>query len=192
MKVLFHTNKNIQFLEDDKTINVNDFMAHRLMAQVEMAMSHRETLWVQFENENHPTIVSKETMMAKEFVGGEEWYVLLIPEDVINVPGDWQFELYIKRLKLVKNEETNEFEETFERVFASNPGKFTVADGLAELLPKIVTNESIASLYSEAEAAVEMLKGIPEITTDDEGKFLRVVDGKWQASSVPIAENESF
>lgn len=32
----------------------------------------------------------------------------------------------------------------------------------------------------------------PTVTTDDNGKFLRVVDGTWTATTVPNAEEVSF
>lgn len=34
--------------------------------------------------------------------------------------------------------------------------------------------------------------GTPTVTTDDNGKFLRVVDGTWTATTVPNAEEASF
>lgn len=33
---------------------------------------------------------------------------------------------------------------------------------------------------------------IPEVTTEDDGKILRVVNGKWQAVSIPLAEEVAF
>jgi hypothetical protein len=34
--------------------------------------------------------------------------------------------------------------------------------------------------------------GLPTVTTDNNGAFLRVVDGKWEAVTVPNAEEASF
>ena len=34
--------------------------------------------------------------------------------------------------------------------------------------------------------------GLPEVTTDDNGKFLRVVEGEWAADSIPNARGVSF
>lgn len=33
---------------------------------------------------------------------------------------------------------------------------------------------------------------LPDVTTADNGKFLRVVEGQWAASTVPNAEEASF
>ena len=38
----------------------------------------------------------------------------------------------------------------------------------------------------------EINSKIPSVTTQDNGKFLRVVNGKWVAASVPNAEEASF
>lgn len=32
---------------------------------------------------------------------------------------------------------------------------------------------------------------LPNVTADDNGKFLQVVDGKWQAKQIPFAEEVS-
>lgn len=39
--------------------------------------------------------------------------------------------------------------------------------------------------------AVDMVS-IPDVTAEDNGKFLRVVNGAWAASTVPNAEEASF
>lgn len=39
--------------------------------------------------------------------------------------------------------------------------------------------------------AVDMVS-IPDVTAEDNGKFLRVVNGAWAASTVPNAEKASF
>ena len=52
-----------------------------------------------------------------------------------------------------------------------------------------------SGLYYRTEpiALKKDLEGIvPEVSTDDNGKFLRVVDGAWAVSSVPNAEEASF
>lgn len=33
---------------------------------------------------------------------------------------------------------------------------------------------------------------IPRVTTEDNGKFMRVVDGKWAAVTIPDAEGEEY
>ena len=159
MKVLFKTDKYIDFIEDETLISSNDFMAHSLMVKSEKVLSRRESLWVNFQSVDYPSIKSNEALMKLEFSKGEEWYVLLIPEEVIRVAGEWEFELRLKRF--------NTTTEMFELVYASEPAQFTISDGLSGESPT-VTNETIGSLYSQAKEAVEMLKEIPKITTDDE------------------------
>lgn len=33
---------------------------------------------------------------------------------------------------------------------------------------------------------------VPQVTADDNGKFLRVVDGVWAAVNIPVAEGDEF
>lgn len=47
----------------------------------------------------------------------------------------------------------------------------------------------IPTKVSDLEQDVDMM---PEVTSEDNGKFLRVVDGAWAAVSVPNAEEASF
>ena len=47
----------------------------------------------------------------------------------------------------------------------------------------------IPTKVSDLEQDVDM---IPEVTSEDNGKFLRVVDGAWAAVSVPNAEGVGF
>lgn len=39
---------------------------------------------------------------------------------------------------------------------------------------------------------LESLQKLPIITSDDNGKFLRVIDGSWSAATIPNAEEGSF
>lgn len=39
---------------------------------------------------------------------------------------------------------------------------------------------------------MKMGEGVPTVTTDNNGQFLRVVNGVWAASTVPSAEEASF
>lgn len=47
----------------------------------------------------------------------------------------------------------------------------------------------IVDAYAREQISV---KGMPTVTADDNGKILRVIDGTWQAVSVPSAEEAIF
>lgn len=48
------------------------------------------------------------------------------------------------------------------------------------------------ALWIDTDEESNFENGLPEVTTEDNGKFLRVVDGAWVAVSVPNAEEASF
>lgn len=45
---------------------------------------------------------------------------------------------------------------------------------------------------TETDAKVSSLTSLPSVATSDNGKFLRVVNGKWAAQSIPSAEEATF
>jgi len=49
----------------------------------------------------------------------------------------------------------------------------------------------LAHLWNHIIARMSAI-GTPAVTTSDNGKFLRVVNGTWTASTVPNAEEASF
>ena len=59
---------------------------------------------------------------------------------------------------------------------------------------KLIGNQGqIVSFNADGNAiAQDMPTSMPEVTTSDNGKFLRVVNGTWAASTVPNAEEASF
>ena len=187
MKITLTNKKEVTVLEGYGTINVNDFMHHRLIVYCNPSLLPSETLWVSFM---HGGATSNESILIKEYKDNEEYYVMTLPPAVTSVNGEWKFQLFVKRQRAVVVDGVVQYE--YQEVCSSSPEPFTVSDGISESVGKAITNETAAALYEKAEEIVEIGNAIPKITTDDEGKFLRVVDGKWQASYVPNAENESF
>ena len=56
--------------------------------------------------------------------------------------------------------------------------------------PNIRVQDELDELYDILTRAEKNF--LPTVTTDDNGKFLRVVEGIWSASEVPCAENTKF
>lgn len=54
---------------------------------------------------------------------------------------------------------------------------------------------SVGQVLMKTEAGQEwasLPSGLPDVTEDDNGKFLRVVDGRWAVSAIPNANGVSF
>ena len=71
-------------------------------------------------------------------------------------------------------------------LFESEPGKTSVTISVSK---KEQITKTIDPKYLPAETGESSL---PNVTTADNGKFLRVVNGAWAASTVPNAEEASF
>ena len=56
--------------------------------------------------------------------------------------------------------------------------------------PNIRIQDELDELYDILTRAEKNF--LPTVTTDDNGKFLRVVEGIWAASEVPYAEDTKF
>jgi hypothetical protein len=48
------------------------------------------------------------------------------------------------------------------------------------------------SVSEQIATAIEEIDIVPSVTTDDNGKFMRVVNGVWAASTIPNAEEATF
>lgn len=88
--------------------------------------------------------------------------------------------------------------------------KFLNLDGVKALIARLVPNTrtvngkalssnitlsaSDVSAYSKTEIDTKLatMSGLPAYTSDDEGKFLRIVDGTPQWVTIPSAEEASF
>jgi hypothetical protein len=64
-----------------------------------------------------------------------------------------------------------------------NGVSITVDDALSETSENPVQNKVITQVVAEAGAAIEIMvtRMPPDVTVADDGKFLQVVDGTWQA-----------
>ena len=51
---------------------------------------------------------------------------------------------------------------------------------------------SISKLITLIKTAIKNIDKLPTVTSSDNDKFLRVVDGSWTAASIPNAEGASF
>ena len=79
-------------------------------------------------------------------------------------------------------------------IFSSISHTHTVADtdGLENTL-NTMQNDVEALDGTVANLAMEINnKILPPVTSENEGNFLRVVDGTWKSVSIPIAEEASF
>lgn len=196
MKVSFNNRKELIILEDETSLNVNDFMRHRLLVYTTPALLPNESLWVLFENENGD--ISKTAILVKEYKNMEEYYTLTIPYSVTSVSGKWKFQLLVKRLKttstvsMTGTDETGDKASQYQTVYSSEEGFFTISEALKTPEGEVVTDVTIAQMYEIVQGVKEDVAHIPEITSADEGKFLRVVDGVWKAEIVPSAEDNSF
>lgn len=69
------------------------------------------------------------------------------------------------------------------------------ADGMAAEMQNHITNTDIhitADERTKWNAAAEDKKELPSVSTSDNGKFLRVINGVWTASSINNANGVSF
>lgn len=69
------------------------------------------------------------------------------------------------------------------------------ADGIAAEMQNHITNTDIhitADERTKWNAAAEDKKELPSVSTSDNGKFLRVINGVWTASSINNANGVSF
>ena len=56
----------------------------------------------------------------------------------------------------------------------------------------IKIGDTTTSYDGSAAKTVEIPKGVPSVTTDDNGKILRVVNGAWTAAAIDNANGGSF
>jgi len=75
----------------------------------------------------------------------------------------------------------------------------TTVDELKTLYVKLGGNiADVANLQTDAELIdkiedLDLTAGrLPEVTADDNGDFLRVVNGEWDKATVPSAESEAY
>jgi hypothetical protein len=58
---------------------------------------------------------------------------------------------------------------------------------------RILTEDDKSELEHKIEETVENIpSGLPEVTADNNGAFLRVVDGTWAVATIPSAEGVGF
>lgn len=144
MKVLLKSDgKTVLFLSGSTTLNANDEMWQALDVEVETPLiDGKESLWVTFQHADENSFLTNEIMLEKRDDGH---YRTLIPDGVIAVPGEWQFQLYQRTYDVVT--------ETWACRIAADVCFFTVEDGLPISSGTKVNTETIGALYAAAKAA---------------------------------------
>ena len=90
------------------------------------------------------------------------------------------------------------------RVFSTNEAELNVPKGTISNMPESVEGlgkysidaiyqllSNIYGVYKDAEAQIDMLEALPIVTGNENGQFLRVVDGKWTSSRVALQGDNS-
>ena len=145
MKLLLKANrKTVEFRGGLAEINQNDVLWQYMEVESEIPLNRgRETLWITFTNETAGEH-SHEILFYEE----ENVYKLLIPEEIIIVPGEWSFQIFVREYSTV--------DPTKYKQSASNVYTFNVPEGLPrDVNGNRVTNATIGALYNQSVANVQ-------------------------------------
>ena len=174
MKVLLKSDgKTVLFKDgqDSGTINVNDDMWQLLDVETETPLiDGRESLWVVFQNKEDSLFVTNELLAGRDDDGHHR---VLIPNDVIALPGVWTFQLLTKTYDNVSDK--------WVKRVGSNVCMFVVENGLPVSPDNIVTNTTIAELYNTAQ------EKIAKETQNAED--IQTANAKIDANATAIEEN---
>lgn len=141
MRIKLKDDRTIEFLDESGSINTNDVMVQYLTVEFETPPTKDESLWVKF--------YSSQWMYTNEILFSEEQsrYVLLIPQEILSVPGEWRIQLFVRLYST-----TDETKYITQR--SSVVAAFTVQNGLPLENGALVNNATIGNLYNEAKQAV--------------------------------------
>lgn len=141
MRVKLKDDNSIEFLDESGNINTNDVMVQYLTVEFETPPAKDESLWTKFYSSQW--IYTTEILFSEE----ECKYSLLIPQEVLSVPGEWRIQLFVR---LYSTTDKTKYITQRSSVVAS----FTVQNGLPLENGALVNNATIGNLYNDAKQAV--------------------------------------
>ena len=141
MRVKLKDDNSIEFLDESGNINTNDVMVQYLTVEFETPPAKDESLWVKFYLSE--LVYTNEVLFSEE----ERKYSLLIPQEVLSVPGEWHIQLFVRLYST-----TDKTKYITQR--SSVVTVFTVQNGLPLENGAFVNNATIGNLYNNAKQAV--------------------------------------
>ena len=141
MRIKLKDDRTIEFLDESGSINTNDVMVQYFMVEFETPPTKDESLWVKFYSSQW--VYTNEILFSEE----QSKYVLLIPQEVLSVPGEWNMQLFVRLYST-----TDPTKYIIQR--SSMVAVFTVQNGLPLENGVLVNNATIGNLYNDAKQAV--------------------------------------
>ena len=153
--ILKKDNKTLEFVSGSQEVNVNDDLVQIISVMPEMPLLATESLWVAFEQNG--TVAH-----TLPLLGDEERYTADIPQGIIDLGSEWEFQILRRRYA------TSEHEGGFKQT-ASNKGAFTIGEGVKTVDGTIITTAMLTTLYREVVEDKAIIKEqVAEATTQAE------------------------
>lgn len=153
--ILKKDNKTLEFVSGSQEINVNDDLVQIISVMPEMPLAATETLCVAFEQNG--TVAH-----TLPLFGDEGRYTTNIPQAMIDLGGEWEFQILRRRYA------TSEHEGGFIQT-ASNKGAFTIGEGVKTVDGTVITTAMLTTLYREVLEDKEVIKEqVADATTQAE------------------------
>ena len=153
--ILKKDNKTLEFVSGSQEINVNDDLVQIISVMPEMPLAATETLCVAFGQNG--TVAH-----TLPLFGDEGRYTTDIPQAMIDLGGEWEFQILRRRYQ------TSEHEGGFIQT-ASNKGAFTIGEGVKTVDGTLITTAMLTTLYREVVEDKAIIKEqVEEATTQAE------------------------